>query len=99
MSMTMTDKEFLEALEKHPKLKSRFKEVLSIADNSGSELVTLADEAEMHVISLMRQLGRETLQDWADKEANRVSGNVKQQKRDVQKHVKKNSGGIPPMGK
>jgi hypothetical protein len=33
--MNMTDKEFLEELEKHPNLKNRFKEVLSIAANKG----------------------------------------------------------------
>jgi gas vesicle protein len=88
--MVMTDKEFLEKLEHHPDLKNRFKELLSIADNSGKELVTLADEAEMRVIAQMRQLGKETLQDWADSEANRVSKNVKSQMKDAKKHVKKN---------
>jgi len=91
--MTMTDKEFLEALEKHPNLKNRFKEVLSIANNSGHELVTLADEAEEQVISQMRQLGRETLQEWANNEVSRVSNNVTAQRKDAKKHIKKNSGG------
>jgi hypothetical protein len=97
--MTMTDKEFFETLEKHPNLKNRFKEVLSLANNSGNELVTLADEAEMQVISQMRQLGKETLQDWANGESSRVSNNVKQHRKDAKKHVKKNSAGIPPMEK
>jgi hypothetical protein len=88
--MAMTDKEFLEELDKHPKLKDRFKEVLSIAANNGKELVTLADEAEMQVITQMRQLGKEALQDWADNEANRVSKNVKSQMKDAKKHIKKN---------
>lgn len=88
--MAMTDKEFLEKLEQHPELKNRFKEVLAIADNSGKELVTLADEAEMRVIAQMRQLGKETLQDWADKEVSRISKNVKSQQKDAIKHVKKN---------
>lgn len=48
--MAISDKEFLEELEKHPGLKDRFKEILAIAANKGPELVTLADEAEMQVI-------------------------------------------------
>lgn len=97
--MNMTDKEFLEELEKHPNLKSRFKEVLAIAANQRSELITLADEAEFQVIDQMRKLGQETLQDWADNEASRISKNVKAAVKSAKKHVKKNSGGIQPMEK
>jgi hypothetical protein len=57
--MAISDKEFLEELEKHPGLKDSFKEILAIAANKGPELVTLADEAEMQVIKQMRQLGKE----------------------------------------
>lgn len=93
--MVMTDKEFLEECDKHPDLKNRFKEILSLASNKGKELVTLADEAEMEVISQMRNLGKETLQNWANSEALRVSRNVQKQIKDAKKHVKKNSGGTP----
>ncbi len=97
--MVMTDKDFLEELNKHPELKNRFKEVLSIAANSGKELVTLADDAEMQVITQMRHLGKETLQNWANNEVLRTSRNVQKQIKDAKKHVKKNSGGTPHMGK
>lgn len=97
--MTMTDKEFLEKLEQFPDLKNRFKEILSISANSGKDLITLADDAEMKVIEQMRQLGKETLQDWANTEALRIALNVKRQVPNAQKHVKKNSGGTPPTGK
>ena len=92
--MVMTDKEFLEKLSNHPDLKNRFKEILSISTNSGKELITLADEAEMQVIAQMRQLGKETLQDWATNEAIRIALNTKRQIPNAKKHVKKNSGGI-----
>jgi hypothetical protein len=95
----MTDKEFLEQLEQHPELKNRFKEILSISSNSGKELITLADEAEMQVIEQMRQLGKETLQNWANKEIMRIALNVKRQVPGAKKHVKKNSGGTPPTEK
>ena len=85
----MTDKEFLEQLEQHPELKNRFKEILSISSNSGKELITLADEAEMQVIEQMRQLGKETLQNWANKEIMRIALNVKRQVPGAKKHVKK----------
>lgn len=71
--MAMTDKEFLDKLKQHPELKNRFKEILSISSNSGKELITLADEAEMQVIAQMRQLGKETLQDWANTEMTRIA--------------------------
>lgn len=92
--MNMTDKEFYEKLEKHPELRNRFKEILSIADNSGSELITRADDAELHVIGQMRKLGKETLQELASIEAGRLARNMESQKNDAKKHVKKNSGGI-----
>lgn len=97
--MSMTDKEFFEELEKHPELKNRFKEILSISANNGNELITLADDAEMQIIGQMRQLGKETLQNWAENEANRISKNMKTQKSDAKKHIKKNSGGTPLTGK
>lgn len=95
----MTDKEFLEELNKLPDLKNRFMKVLSIATNSGKEFVTLADDAEMAVITQMRHLGKETLQNWANNEMLRVSKNTHKQIKDAKKHVKKNSGGTPPMAK
>jgi len=97
--MTMTDEEFLEKLKQHPELKNRFKEILSISSNSGKELITLADEAEMQVIAQMRQLGKETMQDWATTEAIRIALNVKRQVPNAKKHIKKNSGGTPPTEK
>jgi hypothetical protein len=97
--MVMTDKEFFEELEKRPDLKDRFKEIISISANNGNELVTLADDAEMRVISQMRQLGKETLQNWANTEADRIAKNTNQQLPSAKKHVKKNSGGIPPTEK
>ena len=97
--MTMTDKEFLDKLEQCPELKNRFMEILTLSTNTGKELITLADEAELQVINQMRQLGTEALQNWASNEALRVSNNIKAQKNNVRKHVKKNSGGIPHMEK
>lgn len=97
--MTMTDEEFLEKLKQHPELKNRFKEILSISSNSGKELITLADEAEMQVIAQMRQLGKETLQNWANTEITRIALNVKRQVPNAKKHVKKKSGGTPPTEK
>ena len=91
--MDSQDKNFLEKLKRHPELRSRFDQILSIADNSGDELVTLADEAELLVIGQMRKLGQATLQDLANSESTRVSKNVKLQVKDAKKHIKKNSGG------
>lgn len=87
--MEMTDKEFLEELANHPTLKSRFKEMLMIAANKGDKLITRADDAEFAVIDQVRKAGKELLQDWADKESNRLSNNVAKQMSNAKKHVKK----------
>ena len=97
--MQMTDQEFLEKLAQHPKLKNRFKEMLAIATNSGDELITLADEAELRVIGQVRQLGQELLQDWANDESKRIAANIKAQIPLAKKHIKKNSGGTPHTAK
>lgn len=49
---------------------------MSIATNSGKEFVTLADDAEMAIITQMRHLGKETLQNWANNEMVRVAKNT-----------------------
>lgn len=99
MRMVMTDKEFLEELNNHPKLKERFKEMLSIAANNRGELITRADDAEYAVVDQINKAGKELLQDWASKESKRVSANVKFKIKDAKKHVKKNSGGTPHAAK
>jgi hypothetical protein len=93
--MLMTDEEFLKKLEQHTELKNRFKSILSISANSGSELITLADAAEMQLIEQIRLLGKESLQSWADTEVTRLALNTERQMPRAKKHVKKNSGGIP----
>lgn len=55
---------FLGKLDKHPRLKKRFDEILGVAENSSGELVT-ADDAEMKAIEEVRKLGREVVQEWA----------------------------------
>jgi hypothetical protein len=87
--MTMTDVEFLKELDNHPSLKNRFKEILAISANTGTDPIKLANEAEMQVIEQMRKLGSETLQEWATKESTRVASNVAKQTSTAKKHVKK----------
>ena len=88
--MSMTDQEFTEELNNYPDLKNRFKEILRTASNKGEKLITLADDAEDRVVDQMRDLGKETLENWAKSEAVRVSGNVKSQIKSAKKHSKKN---------
>lgn len=87
--MSVVTQEFIDLLEKNPRLAARFKEILSLTENSGSELITRADAAEIAVINQMRNLGKESLESWAENEANRLSKNVSLDLK-MKKHSKKN---------
>lgn len=82
---------FFDKLEKHPRLKKRFDEILKIAENTSGELIT-ADEAEMKAIEEVRKLGQEIMQEWAE---NQHKKQIKEfeSKHKSRKHVKKNSTG------
>lgn len=89
---TEENKIFLEKLENHPRLKKRFNEILSIAENSSGELVT-ADEAEMKTIEEVRKLGQEVVQEWAITQHEKAFQTVKKEHPETKKHTKKNSTG------
>ena len=63
-SLSQEDKELLNQLNRQPNLKKRIQSILSIAGDSGEGIVK-ADEAEDRIIEEVRQLGNETLTEWA----------------------------------
>jgi hypothetical protein len=56
--------DFESRLAKHPKLYARFAELLHIAEAPPGHL-DRADDAEESIVESLRQLGRETLEAWA----------------------------------
>lgn len=96
----MSDKKLnlCERLENYPYLKSRFKSILDIVeDTSGS--IDKADEAEQLLIDEMRQLGKEALHDWAvGKERQKVEELI-HDKGGIKKHSKKKFHGTRPLEK
>ena len=57
----------LEWLDKHPELKERFEMILDIVENATGD-VEKADEAERRAIEMVRQLGNEIVQGWAQRQ-------------------------------
>lgn len=93
----MNTQELAEKLAQYPELKKRVEELVNLVDNKDGE--TLADVAEQRVIDSLRDLGHEALSNWAQKQAEQASYQVRKQLPKARKHIKKKSAGIPPMAK
>ena len=94
----MNEKELAEKLAKYPELKIRFEDLVRIIENPIGE-TDLADVAEEHVIVSLRNLGRETLQEWANGRCEQASVRLKRQVKSAHKNIKKKSTGKPALGK
>ena len=90
----MDNHQLLEKLEKHPKLKVKFIELLQIVER---ENLKLADDAELEVRKTVNGIGKESLETWAKNQEIMETKKIKKQ--DVPKHRKKNCTGTPPMEK
>lgn len=93
--MPNSEKDFLTKLDKHPRLKKRFYEILNIAENSSGDLST-ADEVELKTIEEVRKLGREVIEDWAIEEHSKKVQAIEKNS-STRKHGKKNSFGKQPL--
>jgi len=72
------DQQLLEALNRHPQLKERIMAIVRLAGGQEGAPCT-ADEIETLLIAEVRQLGRETMGEWAQAQARRVVSEVGQQ--------------------
>lgn len=73
-----TDQQMLEQLNRHPELKERVRAILRMAE--GAEGVpSTADGVEGLLVKEVRQLGQQTLGDWARAQAERVEKEVRVQ--------------------
>ena len=64
-------------LERHPKLKEQMEALVAIADNREGTL-ELADDAEWAIVQQVRQLGGQTLREWAQQQADRKAAELPQ---------------------
>ena len=83
-----TDKQFLAALRQHPELRARFQSILELTQNADGPVKT-ADAVEGQLIEVLRQLGHESMNQWAAQAEQRVSTELQQQDATVRSRKKK----------
>ena len=76
--LSPVEMKLVEQLRRHPQMMARFQEILALATNEDGPLKT-ADEIEELLIEAMRQLGNETMGQWASQAEERVSRELKEQ--------------------
>ncbi len=87
--MKMLNKDnFIERLEAHPTLKSRFESILDLAENTSGDVIK-ADEAERQAIEEVRNLGNEILEDWARLRIESSANNLKNKEKNLKGNGKK----------
>lgn len=84
----LTQDNFIKRLEKHPRLKSRFKSILDLAENTTGNVIK-ADEAERQAIEEVRKLGNEVLYDWATNRVEASANELKDSEKDIKGNGKK----------
>ncbi len=79
-----------ERLNAHPELKAQLLALLKLAESD----ITRADEVEERTVEPIRSLGRQVIQDWAEKQEQKISQSVREAVRqELEKKGKKNSTG------
>jgi hypothetical protein len=76
--LSPAEMKLVEQLRQHPQMMARFQEILALASNEDGPLKT-ADEIEELLIEAMRQLGNQTMGQWASQAEERVSRELKEQ--------------------
>ena len=86
--LTPAETKLVEQLRQHPEMMARVQQIMAIARNEDGPLKT-ADEVEELLIEQMRQLGNETMCQWASQAEERVSRELKEQDPTVLSRKKK----------
>jgi inosine/xanthosine triphosphate pyrophosphatase family protein len=76
--LTAEEQQLIEQLREQPELLARFKSILSVTRNEGTELKT-ADEVEGLLVEEMRRLGHAGMSQWAVRAEERVGKEFKSQ--------------------
>lgn len=88
--------EFMRQLDRHPHLKARMSVLLNMADASMESGEMTADEVEIQLREKVREMGQNTLQDWAESKERQAT--LKASENHVLKqHGKKNFIGTQPL--
>lgn len=66
-----TSVDIAERLERYPELQAGVEEYLDVVENCNGD-VAKADEAEARLVELMRRMGRDALQAWAERKNEKV---------------------------
>jgi hypothetical protein len=69
-NLPVSSESFEQRLKRHPELKPHFETLLGVVENRDGTLQK-ADDAELEVLKAVRQLGRQTLQEWGQQQAER----------------------------
>jgi hypothetical protein len=85
---TPTEIKLVERLRERPEMMARVQEIMALADSEEGPLKT-ADEVEELLIAAIRQLGNETMGQWASQAEERVSRELKEQDPTVRSRKKK----------
>lgn len=97
MLRQLSDAELLEKLQANPDIRDRIEcLLLAIEDESGD--LREADLAELRIIEEMRQLGRESLTAWAQRQVEKAEEEIRCTEK-VWREGKKNSGGTVRLAK
>ena len=83
-----TERQFLEALRQHPELRRRFQIILDLTRNADGPVQT-AEAVEEQLIDALRQLGHESMNQWAARAEQRVNVELPQQDATVRRRKKK----------
>ena len=79
-----------ERLNAHPELKAQLLTLLELAESD----IERADEVEERTVESVRSLGRQTIQDWAERQEQKVSQSVRDAVgKELERKGKKNSIG------
>jgi hypothetical protein len=93
----MTADELAERLIEHPELQVGIEEYLDVVDNCAGD-VAKADEAEHRLRELMRRLGHDGLQAWAERKQAKLESES-DKRSDLARREKKGSIGTRRSGK
>lgn len=94
----MEAKELAIKLTEYPDIKERFEQLIKIVENPNNE-TTLADVAEQHLIDELQILGKNALQNWAERQATKSAQQLERNVKTAKKNIKKKSIGTAHLEK
>ena len=88
MKVEENEGQFVERLNKHPRLRERVESLLNIVENKGGDCIK-ADDAERYVIDELRKMGSDSLHSWAEGAAKKATEERRKQEPKLRGNGKK----------